>query len=46
MPSAIWDTGDEPRVRVNRSLTNVTPQLLVVIDLLMIAVQLLEVQVV
>ena len=46
MPNAIWDTGDDPKVRVNWSLTKVTPQLLVIIDLLTITVQLLEVQVV
>jgi hypothetical protein len=46
MPSAIWDTGDEPNVRVNWSLTKVTPQLFVTMDLFTMAVQLLNVQVV
>ena len=44
MPSAIWDTGDEPKVSVNRSLTKVTPQLFVTMDLFTMAVQLLKVQ--
>jgi hypothetical protein len=46
MPSVIWDTGDDPKVSVKRSLTKVTPQLLVAINLLTITLQLLEVQLV
>jgi len=45
-PRVIWDTDEVPVVRVKLSLTKVTPQLLVVIDLLTVTVQLLEVQLV
>jgi hypothetical protein len=45
-PSDIWDTGDVPVLRVTESLTTVSPQLLVLIDLVTVTVQLLAVQVV
>jgi len=45
-PSAIWDTGEDPVLRVIESLTIVSPQLLVLIDLTTMTVQLLDVQVV
>jgi len=46
IPSVIWETGENPVVRMNSSLTKDTPQLFVVMDLLTVTVQLLEVQLV